>query len=377
MYRLISADSHADAPEKVYFDNVPKQFHGSIPHVEKADNGKEYLILNGIRILTMNEGIATGRPATAWNTVREGAGDWEPEKRLRDGDRDNVVCQVVQGGASWTLFDPDADAQFAIAKVWNDWAMDTYKPYQSRIQPSAVLPIKDIARSVAEAKRIAAMGYSNVQMPIYPAEKPYRHRDYDPLWAVLQETGLTVNLHIKSGTVARRIPLSAGRVNTFVAECTDAIITAADLCSTGVLERFPGLKFVFLECGGGWVSWLMHTMDGIYAAHPDTCVALKKYPSEYFKQSLYCAIMMDSAAMRNIQHTGAGIFVFSNDYPHAEGTWPESQQRVAKQLEGMGLSQDEIELFTYKNAERIYKFPSQSPTTDKILADAAPKRAAG
>src|SRR5690606_40565776 len=37
--------------------------------------------------------------------------------------------------------------------------------------------------------------YTNVQMPINPVEMPYRKRVYDTLWSVIQETGLTVNLH--------------------------------------------------------------------------------------------------------------------------------------------------------------------------------------
>lgn len=375
-YRLISSDSHADAPMEVYLENVPKQFHPGIPTMKKdPTDGRDYLVVHGQKVMTFGwhkEGRAPG----PWQEVRggsmcEGEGDWEPEKRLIHLDRDNVAAEVLQGGATWALFDPNPELQMAVCQVWNDWAISVYKPFQSRLQPSATLPISDIPAAVKELQRLAAMGYTNVQMPINPVEKPYRHRDYDPLWAALQETGLTVNLHIRSGT-RKSTPFSAGRVYNYCVDCTDGIITATDLCSTGVLERFPKLKFVTLEVGGGWAAWLMHTMDGIYDAHPETCITLKKYPSEYFKQSIFCSIMMDTVAMNELSTTGDNM-LFSNDYPHPEGTWPESQRRVAKMVHG--LAADSIANFTHKNAEKLYGFPSVTPSTEELLAAAGGKPA--
>lgn len=366
-FKLFSSDSHADAPMEHYLENVPKEFHDGIPHREEGADGKAYLVVHGQRLLTLAP-FKDGRESGPWQKVREGEGDWEPENRLRALDVDNVAGEVLQGGAVWALFDPNPKLQMAVAKVWNDWAIATYKPYMSRLMPSACLPHGDIAEASKEAERLASMGYTNVQMPINPTVHPYRSRDYDPLWAVLEETKLTVNLHIRSGT-RKSTPYSAGRVHNFCVDCTDGIITASDLCSTGVLERFPGLKFVFLEVGGGWAAWLMHTMDGIYDAHPETSYRLKKYPSEYMKQSIYCSIMMDTIAIQTFK-TFPNL-VFSTDRPHPEGTWPESQRRVAKQLEGSGLNQDEIDAFTYKNCEKLYGFPDVTPTTEELLGKVA------
>jgi len=368
-YQIISSDSHADAPPEVYFENVPKEFHEGIPHTVTEADGKTYLMVRGQKVLTM-EALPAGRPGGPWQEVRggqwcEGEGDWEPEKRIAHMDRDQTLAEVIQGGATWALFDPDPELQMAVCKVWNDWAMSVYKPYQTRIQPSATLPIKNIPAAIAEAKRLAAMGYTNVQMPIYPIEKSYRHRDYDPLWAVLQETGLTVNLHIRSGT-RKSTPFSAGRVHNYCVDCTDGIVTTSELCSTGVLERFPGLKFVTLEVGAGWAAWLMHTMDGIYHAHPETSITLKKLPSEYFKQSIFCSIMMDTVAMKNIDTLPADNLVFSTDYPHPEGTWPESQRRVGLQVAGWNA--EDIEKFTHKNAERLYGFPPAAEILKTVSA---------
>ena len=365
-YKILSSDSHADAPMEVYRENVPDKFQDAIPHFEKDDNGVTFLMVNGAKVMTMG-GHKDGREGGPWQEVREDEGDWEPELRLKHLDVDNVAGEVIQGGATWALFDPNPEVQMAVCRVWNDWAMDVYKPYQSRLQPSATLPVSDIPAACEELKRLADMGYTNVQMPINPVEKPYRKRDYDPLWALLQETGLTVNLHIRSGT-RKSTPFSAGRVYNYCVDCTDGIITAADLCSTGVLERFPELKFVFLEVGGGWASWLMHTMDGIYDAHPETSIAMEKYPSAYFKQSIHCSIMMDSVAMKTIDHVGADNILLSTDYPHPEGTWPETQRRTKKQVEG--LSDEDVAKVTHLNAERLYGFPSEIPSTEALLASA-------
>src|SRR5690606_3779062 len=173
-YKLISSDSHADALPDVYLANVPAKIHDCIPHEVMGDDGKKYLVVRGQRVLTL-EDHKEGRKGGPWQEVREfdmyDPDCWKPARRLEHLDRDNCAAEVIQGGATWVLFDRDPEAQMAVCRVWNDWAMDTYKKYQSRIRPSATLPIADIPGAVKEAQRLAKMGYTNVQMPINPDRK--------------------------------------------------------------------------------------------------------------------------------------------------------------------------------------------------------------
>ena len=75
------------------------------------------------------------------------------------------------------------------------------------------------------------------------------------------------------------------------------MVSAARLIFSGVLDRFPTLKFAFFEGGIGWVPWLMHTLNAHTPSEAGISVAVKQFfdgkqkikkaPSEYFRPILY------------------------------------------------------------------------------------------
>lgn len=353
-FKLITCDTHANEPDDLYSSRLPARFKDRGPRVVQQPDGRPVVYL-GDKPNIQQTDHPLGRPGDAWYLVRRGEGSWDPEKRLAAQDRDGIAAELVQAGnGSWTLMVPDSELQLAMARVWNDWAMEVYKPHIRRIQPTAILPVLDIPAAIDEAKRVARLGYTSVQMPDW-VEFAYWRPEYDPLWATLQDNQLAVNMHIRTGT-RKNTPFRAGRVHNFVEYCLDGVNTASTLCSTGVFERFPGVHVIFLEIGLGWAPWLMRTMDGIYDAHGPTSITLRRHPSEYFKSNCHAGVMFDSSAMSVFREIGIDCFLFANDYPHPEGTWPESQKRVQWQVDQAEMSEDEVEAFTHKNAEKLYRF---------------------
>ena len=41
----------------------------------------------------------------------------------------------------------------------------------------------------------------------------------------------------------------------------------ANICASGVLDRFPKLQFGSVEAGIGWVAWALTAMDEAYLKH--------------------------------------------------------------------------------------------------------------
>ncbi len=50
---------------------------------------------------------------------------------------------------------------------------------------------------------------------------------------------------------------------------------------------------------------------------------------------------------------GIENILVESDYPHADSTWPHTQQRLAAQL--AGLSDDEVARVTWKNASELFR----------------------
>ena len=51
-------------------------------------------------------------------------------------------------------------------------------------------------------------------------------------------------------------------------------------------------------------------------------------PSEYFSRQVYSTFMQDGVGSYLLQRWGADNFVYANDYPHAGGIWPYTDDTI-------------------------------------------------
>ena len=119
----------------------------------------------------------------------------------------------------------------------------------------------------------------------------------------------------------------------------------------GVFERFPNLKVVYTEHMGNWWGLLMEDMDSL-----GYMTGLSKLPSEYAKQSIFIGASFQSRkeAIDCMENDYWQNVIWGNDYPHPEGTWPESQRVCADQFDG--VSNDDFEAIVSGNAAKVFGF---------------------
>ena len=131
--------------------------------------------------------------------------------------------------------------------------------------------------------------------------------------------------------------------------------TVAYLCGSGVLARFPGLRVVMVECGSGWLAWVLHAMDDAYREHHMFVrPKLELLPSEYFRRQGAVTFQHDPVGLANIPFTGDRCLLWGSDYPHPEGTWPNSQEVLARQF--AGVAAEAMERIVCRNAAELYRF---------------------
>jgi predicted TIM-barrel fold metal-dependent hydrolase len=99
----------------------------------------------------------------------------------------------------------------------------------------------------------------------------------------------------------------------------DMIVTMGRLLMGGVCERFPRLRFVLLESGGGWVPTQLQRMDEQVEAFPLEKRWLSMLPSEYFRRQCWVSFEPEewnlAAAARWL---GTDRVIWASDYPHPE-----------------------------------------------------------
>jgi len=358
-YVLISADCHANEPSNLWAERIDKQYRERIPRVITDANGVLWRVSEGHRPDRLRVQDLEGE-----DMLRQKAGA-DPRDRLRDHARDGIDAEMIfpnKGLSMWAT--PDAVFAQAQCRVFNEWAWETFGPYNDRLSPAAAIATADLEGSIAEVQRVAKLGFRALTLPCKPVwgghdvDHPnYNLPTFDPLWAVIQETGLPITFHVSTGRDPRASRGNGGAVINYVSHSLSPTIEpVANLCASGVLERFPGLRFATIEAGIGWVAWLLDAMDEAYRKHHFWVrPKLAKLPSEYFRLHGFASFQEDAAGLALAEpHNLADNFMWGNDYPHHEGTWPHSAAAIERTMSG--ISDDSRAKILGLNAARLFKF---------------------
>ncbi len=383
---VISADGHILEPTDLFVTRLPKNLRDR--GVWEDDFEIEPLVEGGAtkfrRLHTPGfEGWTISRYRQTGGRMPEG----DPEIIMEDLNADGVDVGVMHPNLSlFGLYSDDHELSIAHARVYNDYVVERFGPYFSRLAPTAPIPLTDIDDAVVEIERAAALGFRAILLPATPP-LPYYSRDLDPVWAAAQASGLHVFFHTQTGGIKVNDPTSttlkvvmqnAAEVNQPVTEksaskrmVTQAIYSTivpqqliCELIGGGVAERYPDLHFALIEFNAHWLASLVGSMDkcwitgigqdadwwlGVWndevpAAEQSGIARLFRLnekwpyplmPSEYVKRQFHVSFQDDPVAVACRHITGLSSIVWGNDYPHAEGTFRGSQQLMHQLFAGV------------------------------------------
>jgi predicted TIM-barrel fold metal-dependent hydrolase len=367
-YLVISSDGHVGLPPERYRDYLEKKFHAefdlAIEQEIKAREKREKLFL----INDFN---------TKWRAkVGDGLeGAWDSRIRNRELDRDGVVAEVLfpdgiternapPFGADVGL-KPRAghgERQWAGARAHNRWLADFCSEDPHRRLGLAVIPalysVEETIKEIHWAKK------NNMKGVFFPAITDgfdmYNHTKYYPVWELLQEYKMP--LHFHSGGSPDYDMSQPGWIGTYL--CEFAFFMTRPMWSMmfgGVFEEYPNLNVMFVEAGGEfWFPWMIELMD-IRASAKHTSGKLGDYnanmsmkPSEYFKRNIFvgCSALPDEDTTEAYYKIGIDRILWGTDYPHPEGTWPNTHEKMVISLGG--LPQDDIQKMLGTNALSAY-----------------------
>jgi predicted TIM-barrel fold metal-dependent hydrolase len=360
-YFLVSADCHVSEPPDLWEKNIEARFRHRLPRIEVDAQGQKWSVVEGHRPVRIRdiklEGIAAERAK---------AGSRNPEERIRDHDRDGIDAEVIypnRGLQMWTS--PDPEFQTAMCRVWNDWAIHVFKGYEHRMRVVAAIAPADVEAAVKEVYRVAQMGYKSVFLPVQPLgnapagqRRPqYQDKEFEPLWAAIEETGMPISFHVGTGKDPRTASGDGGAVINYVVHAlSTAIEPVTQLCASGILERHPNLKFVTVEAGIGWLAWTLWAADEAYHKHHHMVFPkLPLLPSEYFKRQGWATFGDDPMGIDTMKYFGgADKILWGNDYPHHEGTWPFSAEVIERTMGH--LPESDVRKIVGLNAAKLYGF---------------------
>lgn len=311
---LISSDSHVMEPPDILIERVDAAFRDRAPRFPQLKVGESF---------------------------QTHPGGSDPNCRIKEMETDGVSAEVLYPTYLLPHFAmDDAKLQGACFRAYNDWLIDYCKVAPKRLVGIAAISVYNIDGAVKELERCAKAGMKGSIIWQAPhSDLPFHSDHYNKFWAASQDLNMPVNLHILTGhgyhkeTVFKNktgVENYRGSVNLKLKEITDALF---ELIFYGVLDRYPGLRLVSVENEIGWLPFMLQQWDYYYrrfrGVNPPP---IDKDPSEYFYRQIYATFFRDTVGGHNLEWWGSDNCMWSNDYPHANSTWPESRKYIERDL---------------------------------------------
>jgi predicted TIM-barrel fold metal-dependent hydrolase len=137
-----------------------------------------------------------------------------------------------------------------------------------------------------------------------------------------------------------------------------AITATAEWLWARIPLRFPALQIALSEGGIGWVPMLLDRLDYV-AAHSavgsETLWKGELTPSEAVQRNFWFCSIDDPTTLRVRDRIGVDHVMVETDYPHADSSWPDTQELLATRFEG--LPRPDVDAMTHLNAARLFRHP--------------------
>lgn len=165
--------------------------------------------------------------------------------RLQDMDRLGVDVQVIFP----TFFirygntdDPEAEA--SLTRAYNRYVAEKCAPAKGRLRWAAVLPWLDPDKSVEELRWAKENGACGVFKRGYELDKRTSDPHFFPVYEAASELDLPICIHTGHPLPGKEWDRGFPIISAFT-----------DLVTSGLPDRFPQLRFGFIEAGSSWVPY--------------------------------------------------------------------------------------------------------------------------
>jgi predicted TIM-barrel fold metal-dependent hydrolase len=374
-YTVIDSDTHITEPPDTWTARVPARLRDRVPNMVRNADGKDVWMFEGAQISIVGATATAGWPDPFPNGPRTldecHPAAYEPSARLRHMDEAGIWAQVVYPnvagfGHQKFLGVADGELKLACVRAYNEFLRDWASVDPRRFVTIMAVPFWDVDAAAAEIERGAAAGHRGVLFTGKPHNLglPFLgDRHWDPVWAAAADADMAVHFHIGSGDMATAF--TPGRVAAHGSAAAYAFtsvelfmgngIQVADLLLSGVLPRFPTLRFVSVESGIGWIPFVLEATDYSYLeGRPGRVGEWDLLPSEYFRRQVYTCFWFEQYAPQHmLDAIPVDRILFETDFPHPTCLYGNLAERIDA---GLRDQPDDVRRkILWDNAAELYR----------------------
>jgi aminocarboxymuconate-semialdehyde decarboxylase len=237
------------------------------------------------------------------------------DRRLRHMDEHGIDIQAVSLAPAYNYW-ADRDLAAKIVARQNDEIAGLCAAHSDRFVGLGGLALQHPDLAVEQMQHgVKQLGFRGFEMGGSVNGDELANPKFDPVWAKAEELGIFLLLHPATFVEGLKRFQGNGFLPNVVGNPLETTVAFTHLIFEGTLDRYPGL-IICGSHGGGYLPSYAGRTDHC-AELSNGCKPVKKHPSEYFKQQLYCdSIVFTAEGLRHlIAQVGASHVLFGTDFP--------------------------------------------------------------
>lgn len=349
-YQIISGDGHVEVPVD-WSTRVPAKYRDHAPRLVRNADGSETWLMDewkrdciGNLYCGLRYDEFTPKSAPTYHhpdgSPRPGAGD--AVQRLREQDRDGIDAEILY----YPIYGPrllakmipkDRQCYVGLVQAYNTFLAQEYcSVAPDRLLGMALVPETGVEDAVAELQRCRKMGLRGATLTMWPNGSPDPAPEDDRFWSAVVDLDMKMAAHVSFGGPPHM-------VEGVTAESTVCgTLQAGPSCGTigrlilYVFDKFPSLRFYFAETQAGWLPHALNWIDEFYLRwYTYFDLKLKKMPSQYWRDHCLFGFVHDRLAMKLRDYSSPDMLMWGSDFPHSQGTFPDSIEILGELMEGV------------------------------------------
>jgi len=311
---------------------------------------------------------------------------YDPIERLKVLATDGIDGEVLYPNPpiqNATFFQGDAEFELACVQAYNDAMYEDWYQVSKNFIPLALTPyLGGLDVTIAEVRRVAKMGYKGILIVAEPGEVVGKTRGWGassswglendnlnyklpafadphwwPFWETCQELDMPVHWHANAAlSFGTTMWKGYARPQAWVATAPSSWSALAqfmpNLVFSGVLERFPKLKWVLAESGIGWFNYTLESLDHEWERRALWKHGIKNRPSERLKEQVHLSSWFENEGVKAVQIDKSRL-MWQSDFPHTPSTFPVSHQVIDRSFSD--IPKETRDRILYKNVLDLYK----------------------
>ena len=377
---IIDTDTHLSEPADLWQSRLPAKWGEDIPRPVFDERRGEDVWQIGRRRTSGVGGYAMAgwhEPPPQHPPRLEDADPaaYDARARVARMDTEGIVAEVIYPNLVAfemdAFMDLDPEITLACIQAYNDFLVDFASEAPERFIVQASLPFWDVAASVAEIERCHENGHRGVNFMTKPYKfglPPLSDDHWEPIFKTVEERGLPVSFHVGYQAQDKddwtRLINQVHDQASFAKETVMSLLGlaegTAEVLLGGVCHRYPGINFVNVESGFGWIPYLLESADwgwqnsGAHKQYPE-----RELPSFYFRRQVYSTFWFERDTVRRMADLYADNLMFETDFPHPTSLSPgpaSTAEAPHKVLEGAmaDLPEELCRKLFFENASRLY-----------------------